>query len=110
MNNGFVHSYGLSFQGWRLDHVIGANGMTENGRYPSEPFSGRVRKIIDYENHANGSQPENPSTNAIPRMHIVDGDGIVEIELDKKQVRRIGNLPGSQWGWGTASPRLLTGH
>jgi len=106
MNNGFVHSYGLSFQGWRLDHVIGANGMTENGRYPSEPFSGRVRQIIDYGNHAydtfenqaNGPQPESPSTNAIPRMHIVDGDGIVEIELDKKQVRRIGDLPGSQWG------------
>lgn len=58
MNNGFVHSYGLSFQGWRLDHVIGANGMTENGRYPSEPFSGRVRQIIDYENHASGSLPE----------------------------------------------------
>ena len=58
MNNGFVHSYGLSFQGWRLDHVIGANGMTENGRYPSEPFSGRVRQIIDYGNHANGPQPE----------------------------------------------------
>ena len=110
MNNGFVHSYGLSFQGWRLDHVIGANGMTENGRYPSEPFSGRVRQIIDYGNHANGPQPENPSTNAIPRMHIVDGDGIVEIELDKKQVRRIGNLPGSQWGWGTSSPSLFQGH
>ncbi|MFM7518087.1 MAG: hypothetical protein ACKO3V_14190 [Pirellula sp.] len=98
MNNGFVHSYGSSFQGWRLDHVIGANGMTENGQYPSEPFSGRVRAIIDYENHANGSKPENPSTNAIPRLHIVDGDGIVEIELDKKQVRRIGELPRSQLG------------
>ncbi|MFM7929108.1 MAG: hypothetical protein ACKO9Q_15480, partial [Pirellula sp.] len=71
--------------------------MTENGQYPSEPFSGRVRAIVDYENHANGSQPENPSTNAIPRLHIVDEDGIVEIELDKKQVRRIGELPGSQF-------------
>jgi hypothetical protein len=108
MNNGFVHSYRLSFQGWRLDHVIGANGMTENGRYPSEPFSGRVRQIIDYGDHANGPQPENPSTNAIRRMHIVDGDGIVEIELDKKQVRRIGDLPGSQLGAGI--PSFFQGH